>query len=85
MATMIPPSEMLGATILPAGTPSREPADVPQCTIAFVLSVGVTAARSCIAAARCRVLDPLLASYYAVPFFALYPLFVVIFGPTTGP
>ena len=28
-----------------------------------------------------RVFDPLLASYYSVPFFALYPLFVVIFLP----
>lgn len=27
-----------------------------------------------------RVIDPLLASYYAVPFFVFYPLFIVIFG-----
>src|SRR5260221_552872 len=27
-----------------------------------------------------RALDPLFASYYAVPFFVFYPLFIVIFG-----
>lgn len=32
-----------------------------------------------------RVFDPLLASYYSVPFFALYPLFVVIFGLNDWP
>ena len=27
-----------------------------------------------------RALDPFLASYYAVPFFAFYPVFIVLFG-----
>jgi len=31
------------------------------------------------------VLDPLLATYYAIPVFAFYPLFIVIFGLGDGP
>ena len=31
-----------------------------------------------------RALDPLLASYYAVPFFVFYPLFIVLFGLGRG-
>ena len=32
-----------------------------------------------------RVIDPLLASYYAVPFFVFYPLLVALFGLTIMP
>ena len=32
-----------------------------------------------------RAVDPLLASYYAVPFFIFYPLFIVIFGLNNWP
>jgi NitT/TauT family transport system permease protein len=32
-----------------------------------------------------RVLDPLLASYYAVPTFVFYPLFIVLFGLNRWP
>jgi NitT/TauT family transport system permease protein len=28
-----------------------------------------------------EILDPLFATYYAIPVFAFYPLFIVIFGP----
>ena len=31
------------------------------------------------------ILDPLFATYYAIPVFAFYPLFVVIFGLGNGP
>lgn len=31
-----------------------------------------------------RAIDPFLASYYAVPFFAFYPLFIVLFGLGRG-
>jgi NitT/TauT family transport system permease protein len=32
-----------------------------------------------------RALEPLLASYYAVPFFVLYPLLIVVFGLNDRP
>ena len=32
-----------------------------------------------------RMLDPLLASYYAVPTFVFYPLFIVLFGLNRWP
>ena len=32
-----------------------------------------------------EILDPVFASYYAVPIFAFYPLFIVIFGLGDGP
>jgi NitT/TauT family transport system permease protein len=32
-----------------------------------------------------NILDPLFATYYAVPIFAFYPLFIVIFGLGDGP
>lgn len=32
-----------------------------------------------------RALDPFLATYYAVPFFALYPVFIVLFGIGRAP
>src|SRR5690242_21554804 len=31
------------------------------------------------------VLDPLFATYYAIPIFAFYPLFIVLFGLGDGP
>ena len=31
------------------------------------------------------ILDPLFATYYAIPVFAFYPLFIVIFGLGDGP
>ena len=38
-------------------------------------------ARCCIAARALRdTLDPLFATYYAVPVFAFYPFFIVVFG-----
>lgn len=84
--TMIPPSEMMISIwdMTRSGKLAREAmSSFRNVAIAFVLAVsagtvfGVLLHR--FPRAR-RVLDPLLGSYYAVPFFALYPLFVVIFG-----
>lgn len=44
-------------------------------TIGFALGLGLHA----LPRLR-RAIDPLLASYYAVPFFVFYPLFIVVFG-----
>ena len=32
-----------------------------------------------------ETLDPLFATYYAIPVFAFYPLFIVLFGLGDGP
>ena len=32
-----------------------------------------------------ETLDPLFATYYAIPIFAFYPLFIIIFGLGDGP
>jgi NitT/TauT family transport system permease protein len=56
--------------------------------IAFVsaLVIGVLIATSIHAHRTVRdVLDPLFATYYAIPIFAFYPLFIVIFGLNDGP
>ncbi len=53
-------------------------------TIAFVPSVlvGVASASPSIAAACCvrQGLEPLFATYYAIPVYAFYPLFIILFG-----
>jgi NitT/TauT family transport system permease protein len=56
--------------------------------IAFGLSVTV----GCLAGAVLhrlprvrRALDPLLASYYSIPFFVFYPLLIALFGLNTAP
>ncbi len=91
MATMIPPSEMLGAIADLARSGRLLKESLPtfrNVTIAFVLAVGLGVIGGTVLHSLPRVrrvLDPLLASYYAVPFFALYPLFVVIFGLNDWP
>ena len=89
--TMIPPSEMLVSIwdMARSGKLAREAlSSFRNVALAFVLAVvlgtvfGVLLHRY--PRAR-RVLDPLFGSYYAVPFFALYPLFVVIFGLNSIP
>ncbi len=55
-----------------------------SCGLAVV--VGFAAGVAIHAAKRLRrTLDPLFASYYAVPFFVFYPLFIVIFGLNDWP
>jgi NitT/TauT family transport system permease protein len=89
--TMIPPSQMAvelgkllaGGTIL---------ADIRQTlsavAVALVLSVasGFAIGVALHAAPRLRrAIDPLLATYYAVPFFVFYPVLIAIFGLTQWP
>lgn len=55
---------------------------------AFVLAhvVGITAAIVLHGMPRLReAMEPLIASYYALPFFVLYPLLVVLLGMTAAP
>jgi NitT/TauT family transport system permease protein len=54
-----------------------------EVSLAFVLSVALGATMGAVVHALPRVrraLDPLLASWYAVPFFVFYPLLVALFG-----
>ena len=56
--------------------------------LAFVLSVTVGFALGAIIHALPRVrraVDPLLASYYSIPFFVFYPLLIALFGLNTIP
>src|ERR1043165_4032810 len=56
--------------------------------IAFVLSVMTGFALGAIVHAVPRIrraIDPLLASYYSIPFFVFYPLLIALFGLNTLP
>lgn len=89
--TMIPPSDMVVAMVDLARSGRLLKESVPtlrNVAIAFVLAVGIGIVGGAVLHGLPRVrrvLDPLLASYYAVPFFALYPLFVVMFGLNDWP
>jgi NitT/TauT family transport system permease protein len=83
---LIAPSEMAVhlAELMAAG---RITADIVQTlgnvVMAFVLSVacGFALGATIHAFPRARrAIDPFLATYYAIPFFAFYPLFIVILG-----
>jgi NitT/TauT family transport system permease protein len=84
--TLIPPSAMLGAMLelLASGEINGDIAHTfLTVAIAFTAAVlvGVTLGASLHRWPRARrALDPLLASYYAVPIFVFYPLLVAIFG-----
>ena len=89
--TIIPPSAMAAAlaglvasgAILPASAKT-----LSNVAAAFVLSVagGFLLGLVIHAAPRLRrALDPLLATYYAVPFFVFYPLLIVVFGMSDLP
>ena len=84
--TMIPPSAIAGElwTLLASGQINDQIAKtLGNVAAAFVLSVSVGFALGLLIHAIPRLrraLDPLLASYYAVPFFVFYPLLIVIFG-----
>ena len=84
--TMIPPSEMAlglyrllaGGTLLPDLKTTL--GGVAIAVIAAIL-IGFLAGALLHSAPRLRrTLDPLFASYYAVPVWAFYPLFIVLFG-----
>jgi NitT/TauT family transport system permease protein len=84
--TMIPPSAMAIALVALIGAGKLTAAAVTtfgNVALAFVLAVVVGFALGVLIHAMPRVrrvLDPLFASYYAVPFFVFYPLFIVLFG-----
>jgi NitT/TauT family transport system permease protein len=84
--TLIAPSAMLAALValIAAG---KLTADIVKtlgnvalaCGLAVVVGFGLGVLIHAMRRVR-RALDPLFASYYAVPFFVFYPLFIVIFG-----
>lgn len=84
--TMIPPSEMAAGLLEMLG--SRAMLDDIATTMtnvatALVLAivVGFVLGALLFVLPRVRrVVDPLLASYYAIPIFVFYPLFIVLFG-----
>jgi len=84
--TMIPPSAMAAALLALIGA-GRFTADIVKTlgnvTLACALAVVVGFSFGVLIHAMRRVrraLEPLLASYYAVPFFVFYPLLIVLFG-----
>lgn len=89
--TMIAPSEMALAMIGLLGRASTWDAllwTTTNIVAAVVLSIGGGLAIALALHRRARVrraIDPFLASYYAVPFFVLYPIFVSILGLNRWP
>lgn len=88
---IIAPSEMLGAlfSLLASGAMQDDIARTLFCVVAaFVLAVVVGfalgVALHAIPRLR-RAVDPLLATYYAVPFFVFYPVLIAFFGLTPLP
>jgi NitT/TauT family transport system permease protein len=89
--TLIPPSEMVLAMLRAL----RDPAVLDD----FGLTLGEVATATLLAALigvigglslhsfprMRRALEPFIASYYALPLFALYPVLVVVFGVGTKP
>jgi NitT/TauT family transport system permease protein len=84
--TLIPPSQMVVglANILRAGQLDDEiGATIGGVAIAAVGAIGAGFALGAILHATPRLracLDPLLATYYAVPIYVFYPMFLVFFG-----
>ncbi len=84
--TMIAPSQMaLELARMMASGELTAPAarTFMEVGIAFAVSVAAGAALGALVHAQPRLrraLDPLLASWYAVPFFVFYPLLVALFG-----
>jgi NitT/TauT family transport system permease protein len=85
-ATLIAPSAMVVAMIRALGDPATlgdfglTLSEVAAAT-AVAAAVGVVAGLALHALPRIRyAFEPLIASYYALPLFALYPVLVVIFG-----
>ncbi len=88
---MIPPSEM--ATVLWDLIQSGKiKDDIVQTSttvaVAFAIAIVVGLALGALIHALPRVrraVDPLLASYYSIPFFVFYPLLIALFGLNTIP
>lgn len=89
--TLIPPSEMASSLWDLFGS-QKIWDDITQTfstvALSFVLSVTVGFALGALIHALPRVrraVDPLLASYYSIPFFVFYPLLIALFGLNTIP
>ena len=84
--TMIPPSEMLTGlvTLLARGTITLDiVSTLSNVAIALALAIVVgfvLGALLFVLPRLRRLLDPLFATYYAIPIFVFYPLFIVLFG-----
>lgn len=89
--TMIPPSAMAVElwALLKSGKADRDIVEtLRNVSAAFALSVvgGFVLGVGLHSVARLRrAVDPFLATYYAIPFFAFYPLLVAIFGLNAAP
>jgi NitT/TauT family transport system permease protein len=89
--TMIPPSEMaIGLfAILARGTMTPDIVATfvnVAAALALAVVVGFAAGALLFVLPRARrVVDPLLATYYAIPIFVFYPLFIVLFGLNRAP
>ena len=91
-AQVLPPPSRIAQTLITLLTSGALAADIlvtsRNITIAAVIAVagGVAAGLAIHALPRLRrALEPFLASYYAVPFFAFYPVFIVLFGIGAAP
>ncbi|HKO08671.1 MAG TPA: ABC transporter permease subunit, partial [Alphaproteobacteria bacterium] len=88
---LIPPSEMathLWSMFRSGELDAAMAQSFSNIALAFLLSVtlGFAAGLTIHALPRLRrLVDPLLASYYAVPFFVFYPLLIAIFGLNRWP
>lgn len=88
---MIPPTEMAEQLwrMLRSGSASDDIGYTLQNALAAILlsvTVGFVLGTAIHAVPRLRsILDPLLASYYAVPIFVFYPLLIVLFGINSVP
>lgn len=89
--SMIPPSEMVSQLTLlmgqdgfwaPIGATVRNIAIAALSAAIVGFAAGVTL--HSLPRMR-RAVEPLIASYYALPFFVLYPLFIVLFGMNAVP
>ena len=84
--TMIPPSEMaVGLVQLLASGRINQDIVTTLSSVAIALGasivVGLAVGVAIHAAPRVRrTIDPLLATYYSVPVFVFYPVFIVAFG-----
>jgi NitT/TauT family transport system permease protein len=88
---MIPPSEMATALwdLIQSGKIKDDLVQTSTTVaaafgISVVLGFAVGALIHALPRAR-RALDPLLASYYSIPFFVFYPLLIALFGLNTIP
>lgn len=89
--TMIPPTAMVVEMVRVLADPKvhddmRQTLSAVAASLVLAVVSGFTVGVGLHAAPRLRrALDPLLATYYAVPFFVFYPVLIAIFGLTQWP